>query len=149
MQRCRRRFLEYFPDGFRDTAYVDTERSYKWEAHRRWRDEIGTLDGLEQLSDRECVEVARRAVRIEASTNLLFSFEKMAVRDALSGPDGARQFVVGLMQWLYYGSKLSWDTYASLLGFAQQVRRDVRDLRPRDMIDIQSFIWVQGSDEYE
>ena len=25
---------------------------------------------------------------------------------------------------------------------------DLRDLRPRDMIDIQSFIWVQGSDEY-
>jgi hypothetical protein len=25
----------------------------------------------------------------------------------------------------------------------------VRDLSPRDMIDIQSFLWVQGSDEYE
>ena len=33
--------------------------------------------------------------------------------------------------------------------FAETVRRDVRDLRPRDMIDLQSFIWVQGSDEYE
>jgi len=22
------------------------------------------------------------------------------------------------------------------------------DLKPRDMIDLQSFIWVQGSDEY-
>ena len=31
----------------------------------------------------------------------------------------------------------------------RQVRRDLRDLRPRDMIDIQSFLWVQGSDEYE
>jgi hypothetical protein len=28
------------------------------------------------------------------------------------------------------------------------VRRDQRDLRARDMIDIQSFLWVQGSDEY-
>jgi hypothetical protein len=27
--------------------------------------------------------------------------------------------------------------------------RDLRDLKPRDMIDIQSFTWVQGSDEYE
>jgi hypothetical protein len=27
-------------------------------------------------------------------------------------------------------------------------RNDVRDLGPRDLIDIQSFIWVQGSDEY-
>ena len=36
----------------------------------------------------------------------------------------------------------------SLLQFAATVRPDVRDLKPRDMIDIQSFIWVQGSDEY-
>jgi hypothetical protein len=33
--------------------------------------------------------------------------------------------------------------------FARVVSRDLRDLRPRDMIDIQSFLWVQGSDEYE
>jgi hypothetical protein len=26
--------------------------------------------------------------------------------------------------------------------------KDLRDLQPRDMIDIQSFLWVQGSDEY-
>jgi hypothetical protein len=38
--------------------------------------------------------------------------------------------------------------YANRLEFAGLVRRDLRDLRPRDMIDIQSFIWVQGSDEY-
>ena len=39
--------------------------------------------------------------------------------------------------------------YACLLAFAEQVRTDQRALRPRDMIDLQSFIWVQGSDEYE
>ncbi len=48
-----------------------------------------------------------------------------------------------------YHSRPSRDTYASLLDFAEVVRRDLRDLRPRDIIDIQSFIWVQGSDEYE
>jgi hypothetical protein len=29
------------------------------------------------------------------------------------------------------------------------VRIDQGDLKPRDMIDLQSFIWVMGSDEYE
>ena len=48
-----------------------------------------------------------------------------------------------------YAARPSWDTYARLLRFAEVVRRDLRDLRPRDMIDIQSFLWVQGSDEYE
>src|SRR5690349_15708090 len=47
-----------------------------------------------------------------------------------------------------YQSKPNWDSYANLLEFSQTVRRDVHDLRPRDMIDLQSFIWVQGSDEY-
>ncbi len=211
--RCRRKFLEYFPDVFRDTEYIDTERSYKWEAHLRWRAELGTVERADRLTDHECVAVARQAIRIEASTNLLFSFEKMAIRDAVGEPDGARTFVVGLMDRLYgpgtdqarferwrdaldalprrqtrvatwpvatvfafiaeprkhmflkpnvtrhaahaydfpfeYHTRLRWETYASLLDFAKTVQRDVRDLRPRDMIDVQSFIWVQGSDEYE
>ena len=41
------------------------------------------------------------------------------------------------------------EAYDRLLGFARIVRRDLSDLKPRDMIDIQSFLWVQGSDEYE
>jgi hypothetical protein len=31
---------------------------------------------------------------------------------------------------------------------ADRVARDLRDLRPRDGIDVQSFLWVLGSDEY-
>ena len=48
----------------------------------------------------------------------------------------------------HYASRPNWNTYASLLEFGARVRRDQRKLKPRDMIDIQSFIWVQGSDEY-
>ena len=47
-----------------------------------------------------------------------------------------------------YRSRPNWQTYKGLLTFARTVSRDLRDLRPRDMIDIQSFLWVQGSDEY-
>lgn len=47
-----------------------------------------------------------------------------------------------------YRSRPNWETYASLLDLAAKVKRDLRDLKPRDMIDIQSFLWVQGSDEY-
>jgi len=48
-----------------------------------------------------------------------------------------------------YRSRPNWDTYSDLLTFAGMVATDLKDLRPRDMIDIQSFLWVQGSDEYE
>ena len=47
-----------------------------------------------------------------------------------------------------YRSKPSWETFKSLLDFARTIQREMHDLRPRDMIDVQSFIWVQGSDEY-
>ena len=47
-----------------------------------------------------------------------------------------------------YRSTPSWETYKSLLGFARTIQREMHDLHPRDKIDIQSFIWVQGSDEY-
>ena len=47
-----------------------------------------------------------------------------------------------------YTSKVVWETYKSILDFAETVRKDMRQLRPKDMIDLQSFIWVMGSDEY-
>ena len=36
-----------------------------------------------------------------------------------------------------------------MIEFTEVTRRDQRDLKPRDMIDLQSFIRVQGSDEYD
>ena len=211
--RCRRKFLRFFPEGFRDATYIDWERGYKWEAHERWRELLGREVHRELMADGKYAEVARRAVMIESRTNLLFSFEKMALRDAVKSTAGAKAFAEGLFEFLHgksgdrarferwcevvaalprrqtrvltwplltvfgflalpnhhfflkpmvtraaareygyelhYRSRPNWDTYSSLLEFAGQVHRDLSDLKPRDMIDIQSFLWVQGSDEYE
>lgn len=212
-ERCRAKFLHFFPGGFTDPTYLDWERGYKWEAHERWERELGQDEFRRLLLAGEHAEIGRRAVSIESRTNLLFSFEKMAVRDAVRAPLGARAFAQGLYDLLYsaadqharferwcgvvaslprkqtrvltwpvatvwgfiahpdreiflkptvtraaareygydfqYRSAPGWDTYRSLLSFAQAVRRDLADLRPRDMMDLQSFIWVQGSEEYE
>jgi hypothetical protein len=210
--RCRRKFLRHFPKGFRDETYVDWERGYKWAAHERWDSTLDRPAFRALLAEGKYSEIAARAVTIESRTNLLFSFEKMALRDAVKSPAGAQAFAQGLYDFLHaagnveqkfrrwvdvvgslprkqtrvltwplvtvfgfiaqpdthiflkpnvtrmaakaygfdfrYQSRPTWDTYASLLQFAETVRRDQRDLRPRDMIDLQSFIWVQGSDEY-
>ena len=210
--RCRRKFLRQFPGGFADATYLDWERAYKWEAHRRWRTELSPTALADLIRRGRYRELAMRAVRIESRTNLLFSFEKMAIRDAVRSAAGAEAFARGLGEWLYgrgsentrftawcdrlstlprrqarvltwpvatvfgfiarpgrhmflkptvtrraataygfdfdYVSRPGWPTYASLLAFARRVRADLRDLQPRDMIDAQSFIWVQGSDEY-
>jgi hypothetical protein len=156
--------------------------------------------------------VAKRALRIESRTNLLFSFEKMALRDAVRTPEGARTFALGLFQWLHgsrplderfedfvetvealprrqtrvltwpllsvfgfiaqpkehiflkplitreaaeayhfpfeYKSRPNWATYESILAFAARIKEDIADLKPRDMIDVQSFIFVLGSPYY-
>ena len=211
--RCRRKFLRFFPGGFADETYIDWERGYKWAAHERWLSVLDA-DAFRSLLRRgRYAEVAAHAVSIESRTNLLFSFEKMALRDAVKPAAGARAFAEGLYEFLHgrageerrftewcetvaalprkqtrvltwpvvtvfafiahpdrhvflkpnvtrvaareygfdfaYASRPNWATYASLLDFAARVLRDQRDLGPRDMIDAQSFIWVQGSDEYE
>ena len=211
--RCRRKFLRFFPRGFYDDTYLDWERGYKVDAHKRWNDSLERSKYAAFLRSGDYQEIATRAVSIESRTNLLFSFEKMALRDAVRPPEGARAFAEGLYAFLHerqrsatafdawcavladlprrqtrvltwplatvfgfiaqperhiflkpnvtrvaarqysydfaYVSRPSWKTYENLLGFADRIRRDQSDLRPRDYIDLQSFIWVLGSDEYE
>jgi hypothetical protein len=210
--RCRRKFLRYFPNGFSDETYLDWERGYKQKAHEAWTRQLGRAEMDRLILRGDYREVATRAVRIESRTNLLFSFEKMALRDAVRTNAGAKPFAEGLRACLYgrggrvsrferwgemlsslprkqtrvhtwplqtvfgfiasperemflkpnvtrvaaaaygvdfyYESRPRWETYASLLEFAETVRRDQQDLGPRDMIDLQGFIWVAGSDEY-
>jgi hypothetical protein len=213
-ERCRRKFLRFFRKGFRDETYLAWERDYKWETHQRWEEALNLNEFRRLLEKREYAEIAARAIRTEQRSrhSMIFSFEKMALRDAVKSVAGARAFATGLYEFLHgrgsdktrfvawcetiaalprkqtrvltwplvtvfgfiaqpdrhlflkpmvtkiaarkygfefqYQSKPNWETYSSLLEFAETIRRDVRDLKPRDMIDLQSFMWVQGSDEY-
>ena len=211
--KSRRKFLYYFPGGFHDETYIDWERNYKWKAHQQWEELLNRNELRHLLKQKEYSEIAARAIRIESRTNLLFSFEKMALRDAVKPSAGARLFSQGLYEFLHgsqrmherfarwvemiallprkqtrvltwplvtvfgfiaqpdvhiflkpnvtriaarkfgfdfhYKTRPSWETYSEFLQFGETVRSEVMDLRPRDMIDIQSFIWVLGSDEYD
>lgn len=40
-----------------------------------------------------------------------------------------------------YRPQLNWLTYKTILEFADYLRAELSDLKPRDMIDIQSFMW--------
>jgi hypothetical protein len=209
---CRKRFLRFFPEGFHDPKYIDWERGYKWAAHEQWNEVLSQKAFRALLKKGEFAEIAAHAIRIESKTNLLFSFEKMALRDGVKSTEGARAFAEGLYAFLHGAGKserkferwcetlaalprrqtrvLTWTTatvfpfiaqpethiflkpnttrnaareygfdfryhsrpsreiYANLLEFAETIRSDQSDLRPRDMIDLQSFIWAVGSDEY-
>jgi hypothetical protein len=211
--KARKKFLAVFPKGFADETYIDWERDYKWQAHRRWQERLAEPLFAARLGRHDFAGIARDAIAIEGRTNLLFSFEKMALRDAVKSAAGAQAFAEGLYDFLHgpgtpaahfdrwcgvlaalprrqtrvltwpvatvlgfiaqpqahfyvkpnvtreaakaYGHALDYRaqpnaaTYAAMLAFAETVRRDHAILKPRDMIDLQSFIWVQGSAEYE
>ena len=210
---CRREFLSHFHGGFKDETYIAWERDYKVNAHEAWERELSKDKLAELIDNKDFDTIGQQAVRIESRTNLLFSFEKMALRDALKSPVGARTFALGINDFLHgngtqadrfdrwvdavsqlprkqtrvltwpvvtvfgmigapdehiflkpwttkmaaeaygfdfhYESRPNWMTYQSLLDFAERVRKDTRDMKPRDMIDLQSYIWVLGSDEYD
>lgn len=211
-ERGRRRFLRKFPGGFRDETYLDWERNYKWEAHQEWAATLNEHDFRQALRQERYQDIASRAVKIESGRSLLFSFEKMALRDAVRSDSGAKTFSEGLFAFLYgkkpmalrfaewvsaiealprkqtrvltwplatvfgfiaqpgvhiflkpnttkeaakvlgfpfaYKPRPNWATYKEYLDLAEVTRKRLRDLGPRDMIDIQSFLWVLGSSEY-
>jgi len=212
--RARRKFLSVFPGGFRDETYLAWEREYKVDVHREWERALGRGQLRALIDEGRHAEAAARALKVEQRSrhSMLFSFEKMALRDAVRTDAGARVFAEGLHGFLHGGGSMEarfeawrdvvaglprrqtrvltwpavtvfgfiaqprrhfflkpkatrraaeaygydltyharpgWETYASVLDFARTVKRDLADLKPRDMIDLQSFIWVQGSDEY-
>src|SRR3954468_11327334 len=99
--RCRRKFLRFFPRGFHDETYLSWERDYKYHAHERWEADLGRETFGALLREGSHAEAAARAVRIESRTNLLFSFEKMALRDAVKSAPGARIFSTALYDFLH------------------------------------------------
>ena len=79
------------PHWVQDKTYIAWERGYKWEAHEQWNEVLERSTFRSLLQKGEFSEVASRAVRIESRTNLLFSFEKMALRDAVKQEEGAEK----------------------------------------------------------
>jgi hypothetical protein len=81
--QSRRKFLRFFPQAFRDETYLDWERNYKWNAHLQWNELLGLSEYRALLQQGKFSEISAKALKIESRTNLLFSFEKMAIRDAV------------------------------------------------------------------
>src|SRR5512141_3030794 len=99
--RCSRKFLRYFGKGFYSAKYNAWERGYKWAAHERWEQVLNKSEFFSLLRRGRYTEIAQLAVKVESPTNLLFSFEKMALRDAVKDPAGAEIFAEGLYRLLY------------------------------------------------
>ena len=47
-----------------------------------------------------------------------------------------------------YKPQLNWLTYKSVLGFSEYIKSEISELQPRDMIDVQSFMWCIAPGTY-
>ncbi|MCB9636898.1 MAG: hypothetical protein H6721_32725 [Sandaracinus sp.] len=101
---AKAKFLGIFPGGFRGKGYIGDkkkgERFYKWAAHQRFVEVLG--DGqLETLLDGGQVgEAATRAMTVVNATNLLASFETIALKDALEDETAAKRYLRALAELL-------------------------------------------------
>ena len=51
MDRFFARFVERFPYAFDDPGYLEQERNYKWNAHRRVEAELLSDDGRRRVAE--------------------------------------------------------------------------------------------------
>ena len=66
----------------------------------------------------KALDTGAQSVKIESRTNLLFSFEKMALRDAVKSEAGAKAFAEGLFAFLYgrAGDRRRFDDWCAVIG---------------------------------
>lgn len=190
---ARKRFLSFFPEGFKGADYLDHERAYKLDAKRK-------LDATVPL-EQAAIELGfgEQALASFRATNLLFSIEKAKLQELLRGSDAdafvqasaifaagdeqgfrelksilkrhdqAKWTVATYLPFLWrpdshfflkptmlqrfaervghrfandYSAELDLAVYQSLLDMAAEAKREIADLEPQDMIDIQSFMWT-------
>lgn len=200
-------FLQQFPEGFRGKKFQEHEREYKERAHALATALLGKETFANLLSDNDCHEITKRALKVVNATNLIFPNEKMALKDGLAESGAQIRFSASLFSLLYgkdtteqrftdffstlenigaakwttasyfpfiaqpsiymfvkptitqhsaelcrfeinYSPHLNWLTYKSILEFSEYLLTAISDLKPRDMIDVQSFMWCIAPGKY-
>ncbi len=199
------KFLSAFSGGFGGSRFTAEERDYKVKAHDLCVQLLGESEIKELTGQQKYAEICDRARRVEASTNLLASFEKIKFNEALKRIEFQKLFADGLADILYgcdaedrrfvrfvtmlhpmgiakwpvatyfgyirfpenrifikpevtqqaaavcgweigYQSEPNWRTYSAVLGLFNYIRDELikAEMPPRDMIDVQSFIWCSA-----
>jgi len=100
-RRCRRKFLRFFPGGFQDETYLAWERDYKWNANREWEPHAESGCLLSIAARRRLCRGCIARGKDRSADQPDFSFEKMALRDAVKSGAGARMFATGLYDFLH------------------------------------------------
>lgn len=212
LEICIDKFLHYFPGGFNDPNYIETQRKDTWKAHSLWQKTLSRTQYTDLLNKGQYAQISSDAVRIASKPELLNPCGKKALRDAVKSEGGARLFAIGLYNYLYgqgsrphhfhtltrvletiphkqvslltwpaqtvfgfiarparflfvspaitikaaekygygiqYSHRPNWNTYQSVIDFTSHVVKEIKKLKPRDMIDLHAFFSVLVSEAY-
>ncbi len=194
------KFLKMYPNGFHDQKYIEDERIYKDKAFNLLHKLLHNEDLCSLLEDKNYQEITKRALKVVYATNLIFTNEKMSLKDGLVRTESQKLFAIALYNMLFgdgelrprfeafskmledigapkwtvasyflfimwpdknvfikpmvtqdaaktcgyeinYKPQLNWLTYHSVSEFYKYIFSEISELKPRDMIDIQSFLW--------
>jgi hypothetical protein len=201
LEQATAKFLERFPRGFEDPAFVTGEREPKEAAHRLALELLDKAEVAKLLEAGDTTGIGERARKLVNATNLVFPAEKAAFAEAVRDPDRCAALVpalvdlvhgegefrprfeawcdalkaAGAAKWplatyfgflylpdsqvfvkpsvsqaaaqvcafdLKYTPEPNWVTYAAALRLADYLREALAGMKPRDLIDVQSFMWV-------
>ena len=121
-----------FAPALRELIYGDGPYLPRFEAF------VDTLDGLPQRQTR----IAKWPVAT------LYPFVALSASHLVVKPNLMKRAAAKLGADLRYRTRPNGETYAAVIAFARGVREGLAAWHPRDMIDVQGFLWVTNSDEY-
>ncbi len=196
------RFLEIYPKGFYDEAYLKKERENKEKISKEFNKYFSKENILQIIKDDKYSDICEISKKLISATKIIHSIEKTNFRKAISCEKNQKEFVNIINEFFYlnkgvgkeefalfkdFFSKIdcnkwtivtyflnmitpkeypflkpkvskkaaevfgfdlnynmipNWQTYSSLLNYCKKLKLDIDELKPRDYIDIENFIWI-------
>ena len=138
-----------FPSSFEKIRFVDAMRNCT-------RQEAFARAFCNWVMPTEPSQIAFEAITSElASSNTAkwpiltaWRFVLHPQTDVLIKPENIQKAAAVARFEVNYKPELNWLTYYSVMQFYNYIRTQIADLEPRDMIDVQNFIWCTDPDQY-
>lgn len=143
LQRAIRdeRGAQLFSKGLFQLLYGTADLGKRFEL---WCRAIGELPGVKVLTARP----KNKEKVYSWSTLTVFPFLAQPEIHAFLKAEEVKKAAANYGYPLTFNSTVSWVGYAHYLEFCDEIKTDLKKLKPKDMIDIQSFIAVIASEEF-
>jgi hypothetical protein len=137
------------------TALIDTVQSkdhaktFATGLYNYVHSKLNVRERFEQFTDSLKALTKKNTKLFSWPMQTVFAFLADPAHYIFLRPDVTQKAAIAYGFDFFYEPSPNWNTYESAYSFANQISEDNQDLKPRDFIDLQSFIRVIGSKEYK